>query len=247
VRGTPQPSAGGRRGGSGLGTVVARIASVQVGVPRHIPVPAEWAAGPGTASLWTAIAKSPVRGPVAVRWTHLDGDAQADTRHHGGPDKAVHAHFAVHLAWWGERRGRPLLPGAIGENLTLTAAPGGPEPDEGAFCLGDVLAAGSAVLQVTQPRIPCHKQAAAVGLRDAPALAGRSGRTGLYLRVLVEGTLEEGDPVILLQRPHPEVTVADANRFIHGDRADAALRARLKACRGLGAELRRLLDRRAAG
>ncbi len=227
---------------AGSGTPLARIESVNVGLPRAASLPAALARGSDAPRTFlTAIAKFPVQGPVAVHAVHLAGDAQADTKHHGGPDKAVHAHFVGHLDWWGVRRGWPLAPGEIGENLTLGTPAGGPPPDETTFCIADVLAAGSAILQVTQPRIPCFKQAAALQINDAVRLAGETGRTGIYLRVLQGGTLQAGDALVLLERPNPRVTLADANRFVHQARGDAELRSRLAACAGLGSELRRLL------
>ena len=225
-----------------VGTALARIESVNVGLPAAAIRPSELAAADGAPRTFlTAIAKVPVRGPVAVRATNLAGDAQADTKHHGGPDKAVHAHFVVHLTWWGARRGSPVSPGEIGENLTLGAPVGGRQPEEADFCIGDVLTAGGAVLQVTQPRIPCYKQAAALHIAHAVQIAGESGRTGIYLRVVREGTVQAGDDLVLLERPNPGVTLADANRFVHHARRDPVLRSRLEACAGLGSELRRLL------
>ncbi len=223
--------------------MLARIDSVNVGQPRPARLPAALAAGQHVRDTYfTAIGKAPVRGQVAVSGVNLAGDAQADTKNHGGPDKAVHAHFATHLAWWGETRGWPVSPGEIGENLTLSAAGTGRQPDENAFCIGDMVTAGTAVLQVTQPRIPCFKQAAVLAVADAVRLAGSTGRTGMYLRVLKEGTLQSGDTLTLIERPNPGVTVAEANRFVHQARRDPVLRTRLSACSGLGAELRRLLD-----
>jgi len=222
--------------------VLARIDSVNVGLPRPARLTALATGQDARDTYLTAIGKTPVLRPVAVSVANLVGDAQADTKNHGGPDKAVHAHFAGHLAWWGEMRGWPVSPGEIGENLTLSAAYTGRQPDEADFCIGDIVAAGTAVLQVTQPRIPCFKQAAALRVPDAVRLAGSTGRTGLYLRVLEEGTLQTGDTLRLIERPNPEATVAEANRFIHQARRDPALRARLSACSGLGGELRRLLD-----
>jgi MOSC domain-containing protein YiiM len=207
--------------------VLARVASVNVGraglqAGRGRPYP-------------TAIAKHPCAGPVAIGPLGLAGDEQADLAHHGGPDQALHAHFARHLATWGALRGRPLLPGDIGENLTLT---GDPEPDEGRFCIGDIIAAGTARLQVSQPRVPCYKQADRLGIADALALAKAAGRTGFYLRVLQPGQVAAGDALVLVDRPHPDVTVALVNRVLHLDRADAAGRARVAACPELGARLR---------
>jgi MOSC domain-containing protein YiiM len=210
--------------------VLARILSVNVGAPQP--------QSHGGRTYPTAIAKRPCLGRVAVGPLGLAGDAQADTVRHGGPDQAVHAHFARHLATWSALRGAPLQPGDIGENLTLGPAdPLGPDPDEAAFCIGDVVAAGTARLQVTQPRVPCHKQADRLGLADGVALAKAAGRTGFYLRVLQAGELAAGDAVILLARPHPDVTLASVNRALHVDR-DPAARARIAACPELGGRLR---------
>lgn len=228
--------------GGGAG-VLARIDAVNVGLPRPARLPAALATGEDARDTYfTAIGKATVLHPVAVSAGNLAGDAQADTKNHGGPDKAVHAHFAGHLAWWGEMRGWPVSPGEIGENLTLSAACGGRQPDETDFCIGDILAAGTAVLQVTQPRIPCFKQAAVLRVADAVRLAGSIGRTGMYLRVLEEGTLQPGDTLRLIGRPNTEVTVADANRFIHQARQDQELRDRLSACASLGMAVRRRLQ-----
>jgi MOSC domain-containing protein YiiM len=207
---------------------LAVIVSVNAGLPQGSP------SGPGR----SAIHKHPLAGLVRAGRLGLEGDGQADIRHHGGPDRALHAHFLQHLRAWGQERGCPLDPGAIGENLTLAAAPDGPASDEAALCIGDVLRAGTAVLQVSQPRIPCHKQAARIGV--PVARIAQSGRCGLYLRVLEEGVVGSGAVLELLERPHPDVTVADAHRFVHGIR-EPALQARLAACPELGPDLVRRL------
>jgi MOSC domain-containing protein YiiM len=209
---------------------LARVVSVNVGRPQI-------QAGSGRAYP-TAIAKTPQPGRVAIATLGLAGDAQADRAHHGGPDQAVHAHFARHLATWSALRGAPLLPGDIGENLTLGApGPELAEPDEAAFCIGDVVQVGTARLQVTQPRVPCYKQADRLGIADGVAVAKASGRTGFYFRVLAPGEVTAGDEVTLIARPHPEVTVAYVNRALHVER-DPAARARIAACAELGARLR---------
>ena len=243
---------------------LARVISVNVGQPQARRLPPPFPEADRVGVYQTAIAKTPASGPVVVTALQLAGDAQADLRNHGGADKAVHAHFVQHLAWWGQRRGSPVSPGELGENLTLAAGldpskppsstplaslraapraarPVGP-PDEAAFCIGDVLRVGSALLQVTQPRIPCYKQAAQLGLVDAVRLIAETGRCGLYLRVLKEGALRAGDTVQLVDRPHPDVTVADAHRFVHHERHDPQLRARLRGCSGLGRDIRRRLE-----
>lgn len=225
----------------GCPTALAVVASVNVGLPRLHRLPAGFPGADGQETYLSACHKEPVTGPVRLDRLQLAGDGQADRKNHGGPDKAVHAHFTQHLLWWGQRRGHPLLPGEIGENLTLAPAPGRPPAGEAALCIGDVLRVGTALLQVSQPRIPCYKQAVQLGLPDAVRTIAATGRCGLYLRVLAEGSLQAGDRVELLARPHPGVTVADAHRFVHGARDDAALRARLAACPELGADIGRRL------
>lgn len=227
------------------GPCVARVLSVCVGGTCTRETPAALVrAGEAARTYRSAIAKGAVIGPARVTALGVEGDRQADTRHHGGPDKAVHGYFAGQLQAWGAERGRPLRHGEIGENLTLGAVEaGGAEPDETAFCIGDVLAVGSAVLQVTQPRIPCYKQAHQIGLPDAVARAVAMGRSGLYLRVLQEGEIQAGDVVRLVRRPHPGTTVAEVNRLLHHDRGDAAGRARVAAMPELAESIREELGR----
>ncbi len=220
--------------------VLARVVSVNTGLPTPL-VPA---GGSEPTAHTSAIAKTPVHGRVPVGLLGLQGDGVADARNHGGPDKAVHAHFLHHLAWWSAQRGAPLPPGAIGENLTL-AAPlaGGSEPDEVTFCIGDVVEIGSCVLQVTQPRIPCFKQAERLAIPDAVARVVASGRCGLYLRVLQPGDIGAGDVARLRHRPNPRLTVAEAHRFVHRARGDAALAAAVAGAAGVGSELRQRAER----
>ena len=220
---------------------LAVIVSVNVGAVRSQRLPPAFPESGRGGPYRTAIRKTPVAGPVGVTYAGLAGDAQADRVHHGGADKAVHAHFAHHLEWWSTERGRALAAGEIGENLLLAAPAGAAVPDETAFCIGDILRAGTALLQVSQPRIPCYKQAAALDLADGVRRVAETGRCGLYLRVLSPGTLRVGEMLLLLERPNANVSVAEAHRFVHHARLDAGLRERLRAARGLGADIRRRL------
>lgn len=92
-----------------------------------------------------------MEGPVAVRATHLEGDEQADLRHHGGSDKAVYAYAAEDLSWWSDELGRDLGPAAFGENLTTLGL------NLRSAVIGEQWCIGSAVLQVSEPRTPCWK------------------------------------------------------------------------------------------
>ena len=159
----------------------------------------------GARQVPSAIDKQAVKGPQAVHELGLAGDQQADRRVHGGIDKAVHCYAWSHYAWWQERYPQqPLFgqPGAFGENLSLDGM------TENDVCIGDVLQIGSARFTVSQGRQPCFKLNLRFELPDMAAQVQDSLRAGWYLRVLQEGTLQAGDSVTLLERPHPDYSVA---------------------------------------
>ena len=116
----------------------------------------------------TGGAKLPVRGAM-LRFENFEGDGQADKANHGGPDKAVCVYPFDHYAHWQEKLGRRLSPGAFSENLTVSGVP------ETEVCIGDVFGAGGAVVQVSQPRMPCTKVAGKNGERLLARLDLRRG------------------------------------------------------------------------
>ncbi len=146
----------------------------------------------------SGIAKAPVVAPETL-WLdtlNLEGDAQADLRVHGGPDKAVYAYPSEHLAAWSAELGETLGPTAFGENLTTAGA------TEDDVCIGDRWAWGDAVLEVSQPRTPCFKLAIHRGRGDIGRRVKDSGRTGWYLRVIEAGRVPVAGPISVVER-HP--------------------------------------------
>jgi MOSC domain-containing protein YiiM len=142
------------------------------------------------ASVLTGIFKQPVAGPVRVRQLNLEGDGQADLVHHGGASKAVYAYSLDHYAWWRKTLARDdLACGQFGENLTVAGL------DEAQLCVGDQLRIGSALFTISQPRVPCFKLGIRFGDKRMPKMFADSLRTGVYLRVLQEGSIEAGDAV----------------------------------------------------
>jgi MOSC domain-containing protein YiiM len=174
------------------------LAGIQVGMPRTYPLDGArpWRSGYG---------KAPVRGPVRAGRQNLDGDGQADLKHHGGRDMAVLAYPEEHYANWRSELRWPDVPyGAFGENFTVVGV------TENDACIGDVWRAGSALFQISQPRKPCRNISR---FWRRPALLGlvqRTGRYGFYLRVLEEGVVEAGQNVELVERPHAEWTIRRA-------------------------------------
>jgi MOSC domain-containing protein YiiM len=164
----------------------------------------------------TGICKTPVSGPLHLGKSGFEGDGVGDLKHHGGPDKAVCVYGTDHYPYWENVLCIALPPAPFGENLSVSGAL------EDAVCIGDVFAAGTALVQVSQPRQPCRTLAARYGRDDMVKLVTEAGRTGFYLRVLREGTVEKGAPLVLLEKDVHGVTVAFANRILHYDRSDCA-------------------------
>jgi MOSC domain-containing protein YiiM len=179
---------------------MAIVESVNVGEPRPVEVK--------DGTVWTAIWKSPVDGRVPLRGVNLLGDDQADRTVHGGPDKAVYAYGAEDTEWWEAQLEAPLGPGVFGENLTVRGLP------VSEAVIGERWAAGSVLLEVAQPRLPCFK----LGLRMGdPRFLKRfadAGRPGAYLRVVREGDIGAGDEIEVLSRPEHGVTSALVSRAI---------------------------------
>lgn len=160
---------------------------------------------------YTAIDKRPLASRVAVRWLGLDGDEHADAEHHGGRDQAVYAYAREDLDWWAAQLGRELRDGIFGENLTLT----GMEVNDAV--LGERWRVGSALLEVTGPRVPCGVFRNWMGLPGWVRRFTLAERTGAHLRVLEEGDVAAGDPVTVEHRPAQSVTVTESFRAYHGD------------------------------
>ena len=193
--------------GTRLGTVLAVLRGRAVPYTR-----------PGSRS---AIAKTPVQGPVHIGPLGLNGDEQGDPRVHGGPDKAVHQYAQEHCAPWRAELGAlPVLdtPGAFGENLASTGM------TEHTLCLGDQVRVGSSVLlEVSQSRQPCWKLNDRFGLPNMARRVQDSGRTGWYYRVLQPGSVQAGDALVLVARPFPEWTLARTIDVLYHQPFDAAV------------------------
>ena len=185
--------------------MVGRVVSLQVGTPGTLP----WRGK----QVRTAIFKDPVEGAVTLTPSGFEGDVQADLRYHGGPDKAVCCYPVEHRGDWEELVGQPLPPGAFGENLLTEGLL------EADLHVGDVLAAGTATVQVSQPRGPCFKLGARWGKRSLPARMAKELRSGWYLRVLRAGAVAAGDELRLVERVS-DVSIAEAMRVTYVDKSD---------------------------
>lgn len=208
----------------------AMLCSIQVGKPREMEAteaPQTWASG---------IYKTTVRGPVYVGKVNLVGDGQADLENHGGPDRPVLMYGADHYPFWSASLGRPdLAYGWFGENFTVSGL------TEDTVCLGDTYQVGVVTIQVSQPRNPCWKLSRRVGVHDLAAQVERTGKSGWYARVLVDGEVEANTPVELVDRPCPEFTITYAHQVWQQRRQEPQAALRLAGCPYLSADWQRTL------
>jgi MOSC domain-containing protein YiiM len=183
------------------------VVSVNVGRPRAV----ERDGKPASTAIW----KTPVAGRVRAQGVNLEGDEQADREVHGGYDKAVYAYAIEDTRWWETALGRTIGPGGFGENLTVEGL------DLLAAVVGERWTAGTTVLEVSQPRLPCWKLGLRMGDPRFPQRFTRAGRPGAYLRIIEPGDLGASDAVRVTSRPDHGVTIGDVWRVYHRDRGDA--------------------------
>jgi MOSC domain-containing protein YiiM len=158
---------------------------------------------------WTSsIFRDRVNGPVQVSPHGLVGDRVAQP-YHGGPGAAVCAHLTDHYSFWNAQYNMDLKAGCVGENVTLDHIA------EDQVCVGDRVRLGTAVVQVSGPRVPCANQARRIGCPDWVKLTIRENRTGFYLRVLEPGMLQAGDPWIIEERVNQDGSISAINRCMY--------------------------------
>ncbi len=181
---------------------MARLLSVNVGLPRDIA----WKGR----TVHTAIWKEPVRGRCRVGRLNLDGDGQGDLAGHGGEQRAVFVYQIESYRHWQEQLGRTdFVHGQFGENFTIEGLP------DDAVCIGDRYRIGSALFEVTQPRVTCYRVGIRLNEPRMPALLTSSGRPGFYCRVLQEGDVGAGDDIVKEGEATERMTVAEINALLY--------------------------------
>ncbi len=180
------------------------IVSINVGTPREVM----WRGK----EVRTSIFKVPVAGRVKIARLNIEGDGQADLRVHGGPNMAVYAYPSEHYEYWKqELTTHELSWGMFGENLTTSGLV------EDSVCIGDQIRAGSALLMVTQPRMPCYKLGIRFGGEKMIKQFLDSRRTGFYFAVLEEGEAQAGDLIEWVHRDKNQVSVLNIVQLYLGD------------------------------
>ena len=165
----------------------------------------------------TGIFKEPVSGRTMMRRLNLDGDGQGDLTVHGGIHKAVYVYPIEHYHYWKGELGRDdLTYGKFGENLTVEGML------EDTVHIGDVFRIGEALVEVSQPRVPCFKLG--IKMRDPQIVKPflQSERVGFYVRVLEEGEVGAGDGIERTKVGEGQMTVKEIVHLRHFDTGNAA-------------------------
>ncbi|MFG1663895.1 MOSC domain-containing protein [Streptomyces sp. Y7] len=188
------------------------VLSVNVGKPKNVP----WQGK----TVYTGVWKQPVSGPVTARRLNIDGDGQGDTQGHGGEQRAVLVYQIESYRYWQRHfRRDDFTYGQFGENLTVDGLP----DDE--VCIGDRYRIGEAEFEVTQPRVTCYRVGLRMGEPELPALLVSHHRPGFYMRVVQEGDIQAGDPIIKTGSGPGALSVADTDALLYlPDRDPAMLR-----------------------
>jgi len=181
---------------------VGKLLSVNVGMPKDVP----WQGR----TVFTGVFKEPVTGSRRVRRLNIDGDGQGDLAGHGGEQRAVFVYQIDSYRYWEQQLGRSdFVYGQFGENFTVD----GLGDDE--VCIGDRYQIGTAIFEVTQPRVTCYRVGIRMNDPRIPALLVSHHRPGFYFRVLEEGDVQAGDEIVKLSSGLEQMPVADVDALLY--------------------------------
>ncbi len=176
-----------------------RVQDIFTGRPKEIVDERTW-----TSSIY----RTRVRGAVGISFQGLAGD-EVSQPYHGGPGAAIYVHLRDHYQFWEREYGIDLPAGSVGENITLAGI------TEAEVCVGDIVRLGTAVAQVSGPRVPCANLARRIGRPDWVKLTIRENRTGFYMRVLEPGSLRESDSWLVQERLNTAGSIPAINRCMY--------------------------------
>ena len=83
------------------------------------------------------------------------------------------------------------------------------------MCIGDRYQIGSALFEVTQPRVTCYRVGIRMNDPQIPALLVSHHRPGFYFRVLREGTVQAGDEIVKVAAGPESMTVAEIDALLY--------------------------------
>src|SRR6202142_2097264 len=161
-------------------------------------------------NVYTGVFKDPVSGQRRVGKLNIEGDGQGDLAGHGGEQRAVFVYQIDSYRYWERELGRnDFVYGQFGENFTVQ----GLNDDE--VCIGDRFQIGSAVFEVTQPRVTCYRVGIRMNDPQIPALLVSHHRPGFYCRVIEEGEIGAGDDIQKIAQGPGKISVAEIDSLLY--------------------------------
>lgn len=182
--------------------MAARLVSLNVGLPRDIA----WRGKTVRTGVW----KNPVQGRLAVRKLNIDGDGQGDLGGHGGVNRPVMVYQLDSYRYWEHELNRSNFSyGQFGENFTVEGLP------DVEVCIGDRYRIGSALFEISQPRVTCYRVGIRMDEPRMPSLLVAHHRPGFYFRVLEEGEVGAGDEIVKVADGAERMSVADIDALLY--------------------------------
>ncbi len=183
-----------------------KLISINVSLPKEVQHKGK--------TVTTGIYKEPIEGTVKVHYLNLEGDGQADLIGHGGEMRAVYVYSHDNYQSWANELDRDDFTfGQFGENFTVEAML------DANIHIGDQFEIGTAVFEVSQPRVPCYKLAMKMGVPDFYSRILKSGRLGFYFRVLKEGEVTAGDEIVPVKiNSSNGMTISEVNDLMYFDK-----------------------------
>ena len=209
---------------------ILKIISINTASPTRVSL------DEGPNKVRSGIFKEPVSKPVFLGYLGFEGDGVGDTRIHGGEDMAVCVYCADHFPYWVDKLQRTILPGSFGENLSVSGM------SEETINIGDIFEMGSAEVEVSQPRQPCHKLNKVFKDQSMACSVKKTGFSGYYLRVLKSGLVKPGT---LIKRIHEgSYSVEKANALLRKGGTNIQYMQELISLRALSDGWREMLQKR---
>ena len=182
--------------------MAARLVSINIGLPRDI----RWRGKTVHTGIW----KSPVLGRVTVRKLNIDGDGQGDLGGHGGVNRAVMVYQLDSYRYWERELSRNNFSyGQFGENFTVDGLP------DVEVSIGDRYRIGTALFEVSQPRVTCYRLGIRMDEPQMAALVVAHHRPGFYFRVLEEGQVGAGDEIVKVADGPEHMSVAEMDALLY--------------------------------
>ncbi|MEH6446396.1 MAG: MOSC domain-containing protein [Oceanospirillaceae bacterium] len=159
----------------------------------------------------SAINKRVISGDVFLSKLGLEGDECASTSFHGGVERALHHYPYEHYQYWQQtytafselvlERWEFLELAGMGENISTIGL------NEENICIGDQFRWGEAIIEVSQPRSPCHNLNKRWGVEKFSVTMQELSYCGWLYRVLQTGTVNASSSLELISRPENALSI----------------------------------------